>query len=144
MSGTGLSAADLAGVVSMLVFESRQDAVTQFRPAAGPVQRAVAATASTWASVVAREKELGLPTSREPDLGFAAAVSAWADGATLTQTLDIAAGSGSELSAGDFVRWTRQVIDLLDQLATVVPDGIGAVAGDAVDLLRHGVVTLGT
>ena len=139
----GLSAADLAGVVSVLVFESRQDMVTVPRPPAGPAERAIAATTATWASVVAREREIGLPPSRQPDLGFAAAVSAWADGASLAQTLDIAAGAGSELSAGDFVRWTRQVVDLLDQLATVVGDGIGTTAGEAVELLRRGVVILG-
>ena len=58
-------------------------------------------------------------------------------------TRALAAGAGSELSAGDFVRWTRQVVDLLDQLATVVGDGIGATAGEAVELLRRGVVILG-
>ena len=55
-------------------------------------------------------------------------------------------GNGAELSAGDFVRWCRQVVDLLDQVADVAgrADGVGRAAADAVTAIRRGVVAVGT
>jgi ATP-dependent RNA helicase HelY len=166
-----LGPADLAGAVSVLVFEARQDAVAPGRTGSRAAAIAIEESAKVWAAVVADERAFALPETREPDAGFAAAVAAWADGATLTQVLDIAAGSGIELSAGDFVRWCRQVIDLLDQLGSVLrgddgprtraqrgPEaggaeqltmgrdapGVGRTAAEAVNLLRRGVVALGS
>ena len=57
-----------------------------------------------------------------------------------------AESAGSEFSAGDFVRWCRQVIDLLDQIRDVVgsEDPVGATAAKAVKAIRRGVVALGT
>ena len=61
--------------------------------------------------------------TREPDAGFAWPVHRWARGQTLSAVLTAAAQNGQELAAGDFVRWCRQVIDLLDQFAAVAgPD----------------------
>jgi ATP-dependent RNA helicase HelY len=46
------------------------------------------------------------------------------------------------LPAGDFVRWTKQVVDLLGQVADASRDSpeVGANARRAADLLRRGVV----
>jgi ATP-dependent RNA helicase HelY len=57
-----------------------------------------------------------------------------------------AESAGAEFSAGDFVRWCRQVIDLLDQLRDVLGRGdpVGAAAQAAVKAMRRGVVALGT
>ncbi len=140
---SGLGPADLAATVSVLVFEARQDLTTAPRLPSTAAATAIAETVRTWARIAGLEREAQLPVTREPDPGFAAAVAAWADGATLTQALTIASASGSELSAGDFVRWCRQVIDLLDQLQGVAAGTVGQVAGDAVVALRRGVVALG-
>lgn len=48
---------------------------------------------------------------------MAAGVQAWAEGASLAQVLE-----DSEMTAGDFVRWSRQLLDVLGQLATLQPD----------------------
>ncbi len=64
------------------------------------------------------EAELGLPRSREPQLGFVWATYRWARQERLDRVLAAASERGAELSAGDFVRWCKQVLDLLDQLAT--------------------------
>jgi ATP-dependent RNA helicase HelY len=45
-----------------------------------------------------------------------AQIHGWASGHDLEQIL------GDDMSAGDFVRNVRQVIDLLNQVAEVVPD----------------------
>jgi ATP-dependent RNA helicase HelY len=53
--------------------------------------------------------------------------------------------NGQELGAGDFVRWCRQVVDLLDQIRDVVDadDPVGVAAGRAVTAIRRGVVAMG-
>jgi ATP-dependent RNA helicase HelY len=82
--------------------------------------------------------------TREPDLGFAWPVHRWARGQSLAAVLTAAERNGQELSAGDFVRWCRQVIDLLDQLAGVAGSEhpVGRAAEQAVRALRRGVVGL--
>jgi ATP-dependent RNA helicase HelY len=48
------------------------------------------------------------------------------------------------LAAGDFVRWCRQVLDLLGQIATVADDAgddaMRRTAREAMDAVRRGVV----
>ena len=81
----------------------------------------------------------GLPLTREPDLGFVTAAHRWASGQTLARALQTTAGE--ERTAGDFVRWCRQVIDLLDQIAKAAgPDPLAEVAQEATRSLRRGVV----
>jgi ATP-dependent RNA helicase HelY len=70
-------------------------------------------------------------------------VAAWAKGETLTQVLTVANATGTDMSAGDFVRWCRQVIDLLDQIRTVAPPALAATAKQSLAGLRRGVVALG-
>ena len=41
---------------------------------------------------------------------------AWAEGADLAEVLQ-----DCELTAGDFVRWSKQLLDVLGQLACLVP-----------------------
>ena len=63
----------------------------------------------------------------------------------MSAVLTAAAQNGQELAAGDFVRWCRQVIDLLDQLAAVAgPDRpLGRNAKAAIGAVRRGVVAVG-
>jgi ATP-dependent RNA helicase HelY len=69
----------------------------------------------------------------------------WARGESLEKVLSAAEANGQELSAGDFVRWCRQVIDLLDQIRDVMRgDPIGAAAAKAVTAIRRGVVAMAT
>ncbi|WP_280313472.1 hypothetical protein, partial [Nocardia abscessus] len=50
---------------------------------------------------------------------------------------------GARRSAGDFVRWCRQVIDLLDQIHGTADDPeIAATAAKAVRAIRRGVVAV--
>ena len=144
-SGTwdGLGPADLAAVSSILVFEARREGVGVPRMPAGAAAEAMSATMRIWAEISADEESAGLPTTRSPDLGFAAAVASWAKGETLTQALTVANATGTDMSAGDFVRWCRQVIDLLDQVRTVAAPELAATARVALTGLRRGVVALG-
>ena len=58
---------------------------------------------------------------REPDLGFAWAAYRWASG----HQLDAVLQRRRDLAAGDFVRWIKQLIDLLGQVADAAPRGSG-------------------
>jgi ATP-dependent RNA helicase HelY len=51
-----------------------------------------------------------------------------------------ASGVDGEMPAGDFVRWCRQVIDLLEQIAVPADDTLRRTCRQAVDALRRGVV----
>jgi len=140
----GLEPSDLAAVVSALVFESRREGQVTPRAPSGPAAEALSATIRVWAEISGRERAIGLPPTRDPDAGFAAAVAAWCRGTALADALAVAVAGGTDLSAGDFVRWCRQVIDLLDQVGTVAPDSIAAAARSAVGALRRGVVSMGS
>jgi ATP-dependent RNA helicase HelY len=137
----GLSPADLAAALSVLVFESRRaDDATSPRLPKGPVREVIREMVRTWAELDSIEKENRLEFLREPDLGFAWAAQAWASGATLDEVLTV-----TDLAAGDFVRWMKQLLDLAGQVADAAsasPDGaeLRATARATVDALRRGVV----
>jgi ATP-dependent RNA helicase HelY len=142
----GLEPAELAAVVSALVYEARRDGPAEARVPVGPIGDALRETARLWASIEEDERRHRLDRTREPDAGFAWPVYRWARGEPLERVLAAAEANGQELLAGDFVRWCRQVIDLLDQIRDVVRDDdpVGAVAGKAAAAIRRGVVAMGT
>jgi ATP-dependent RNA helicase HelY len=143
---SGLAPAELAAVVSTLVFEARRDTAGEARLPAGRVPQAWQETIRIWAELADDEGRHKLDRTREPDAGFAWPVYRWARGESLEKVLTAAEVNGQELSAGDFVRWSRQVIDLLSQIRDVLgkSDPVGSVAADAVRALRRGVVAAGT
>ena len=81
--------------------------------------------------------------TREPDLGFVTAAYTWANSGSLAEALIAADVAGRELSPGDFVRWCRQLIDILDQVRTCADDPeLVRTAGRAVGAIRRGVVAI--
>ena len=142
----GLDPAELAAVVSSLVYESRRDTGLDVKVPTGKVADALGATERLWADLEADERRHRLERTREPDPGFAWPVLRWTRGEPLERVLSAAESAGHELPAGDFVWWCRQVVDLLDQIRDVVDpdDPVRAVAGKAVSSIRRGVVTMGT
>jgi len=139
----GLDAAELAAVVSGLIFEARRESAAEPRLPTRNIAMAAAATQRIWTEITDDEEQRGLDRTRDTDLGFAAAVAAWADGKSLTESLAVAVVGGTELSAGDFVRWCRQVVDLLDQIRGVATGDLAETAAAAVKAVRRGVVALG-
>ncbi len=133
-----LSPAELAACVSALVFESRQpDDATPPKTPAGKVQDALAAMVRLWGELDAVEKDNRVSFQREPDLGFAWPAYRWARGHQLDAVL-----SETDMTAGDFVRSVKQLLDLLGQIADAAPPGsrLRATAGQAMDAMRRGVV----
>jgi len=142
-----LDPAELAAVISTLVYEARRDEPAVDRMPSPAVRDALADTLRVWGDVTEDEAELGLPASREPEPGFIWPVYRWARHDSLGRALG---GSGdaisAELSAGDFVRWCKQVLDLLDQIATAPSEADSPVperARSASRALRRGVVAQG-
>ena len=66
----------------------------------------------------------------------------WAKGDSLDRVLSSMSDDGTGLPAGDFVRWMRQLLDLLEQLARAdaIDPGIRATAAAACTALRRGVI----
>ena len=132
----GMKPADLAACVSALVFESRQpdDAATPRLPG-GRSREVLAEMVRIWGEVEQREKNHRVDSPREPDLGFSWAAYRWASGHPLEAVL-----RDAEMQAGDFVRWTKQLIDLLGQVAKAADGDLRATADAAIHALRRGVV----
>jgi ATP-dependent RNA helicase HelY len=144
----GLEPAELAAVLSAVVYESRGDspgAGMGVDVPTGKLRRALNQTRRLWTELRSDEQRHRISGSREPDDGFVPAVYRWATTGDLTSALAAsdAAGSGSPLSAGDFVRWCRQVLDLLDQVRNAAPSpALRSVAKRAISDIRRGVVAV--
>ncbi|QQC88413.1 DEAD/DEAH box helicase [Streptomyces alfalfae] len=140
----GLGPAELAACVSALVYEARvgDDAIAPKVPS-GAAKAALGEMVRIWGRLDALEEEFRISQTegvgqREPDLGFAWAVFMWANGKGLDEVLREA-----EMPAGDFVRWCKQVIDVLGQIAAAAPregSTVGKNARKAVDQVLRGVV----
>jgi ATP-dependent RNA helicase HelY len=82
------------------------------------------------------ERDHRLDFLRRPDAGLAWAAYRWAEGDDLSAVLD-----EGDLTAGDFVRWMKQLIDLSGQVADAAGGGaLRETARDVVRRVRRGVV----
>ncbi|SNS20106.1 DEAD/DEAH box helicase [Rhodococcoides kyotonense] len=139
----GLAPAELAAVVSSVVYESRQEGDPIPHGPTAPIRAALGETVRVWAELRSDEIRHKLPPTREPDMGFVKAVYRWASDNSLVEALLAAGDHGKALSGGDFVRWCRQVIDLLDQVRLASPDpALSKTAARAIVALRRGVVAV--
>ncbi|GGO91863.1 helicase [Nocardioides phosphati] len=136
-----LDASELAAALSVLVFEGRRaDDSAAPRLPGGVVKDVIGEMVRLWSGLDALEKENRLDFLREPDLGFAWAAYRWAEGDELDDVL-----RETGLAAGDFVRWTKQLLDLTDQVAAATGDGgMRTVAREASARMRRGVVAFST
>jgi ATP-dependent RNA helicase HelY len=130
-----LDAPSLAAVISALVFEPRREEAGERNLPRGPFRAAMEATGELWAQLSGLEAEHRLPDSNPPSTGLALATQLWARGGQLDAVLREA-----DLAAGDFVRWMKQAIDLLDQISIVADGPLGRTARSAIDGIRRGIV----
>ncbi|MBK6874273.1 MAG: DEAD/DEAH box helicase [Kineosporiaceae bacterium] len=140
---SGLDGPGLAACVSAVVFESRGEGRdADPRLPAGAVRTALHETVRIWSELTDQEELHRLDTTREVDLNLAWAVHRWASGRGLADVLG--SQQAGELSAGDFVRWCRQIIDLLGQIQSTAresgDDALRRSASAAIDGVRRGVV----
>ena len=137
----GLAVPAFAAVASCFTYERRGlDSGGVLPPIHWParvVADRVRAIERVWHDLVAAEEDARLPTTRPPDPGFTPYIYAWASGEPLAAVLE----DEDELTGGDFVRNTKQCIDLLHQIADVAPNpATAAVARAAADACSRGVV----
>ncbi|OSC39556.1 DEAD/DEAH box helicase [Mycobacterium decipiens] len=146
----GLKPAELAAVVSAVVYETRggDGPGAPFGadvPTPG-LRQALTQTSRLSATLRADEQTHRINPSREPDDGFVRVIYRWARTGDLAAALAAADATGSSQStllAGDFVRWCRQVLDLLDQVRNAAPDPeLRATAKRAINDIRRGVVAV--
>ena len=114
----GLSAGELAGALSACVYEPRLSAQSIGLPVSPGSRLGQCLRAQLGVSHRIHDLEslarIEVSSGAEPAL--AGAVQAWCDGAQLADILD-----ATELTAGDFVRWCKQLLDVVGQIASLSP-----------------------
>ncbi|SED09618.1 ATP-dependent RNA helicase HelY [Nocardioides exalbidus] len=132
-----LPPSELASVLSALVFEARRaDDASSPKMPGGRVRPVLAELVKVWGRLDALEREHKLDFLREPDMGFAWAAWRWAEGDDLDDVLMV-----TGLSAGDFVRWMKQLLDLCGQVADAAGDSpLRDTARTAAKQLKRGVI----
>ena len=131
-----LDAPSLAAMAAALVYEPRRDD-ENFEPRAvkGNFQQSFTNTQLLWDDLENLAKKHKLPRSSKLEMDLSYPIHRWATGAKLDLVLESA-----DLLPGDFIRWCKQIIDLLEQLAKASEGPISAKARDAVDLVKRGIV----
>lgn len=135
---SGLEPEEFAALASALVYEPRGDvsiASADFRLPTKNLNRAWEGVWGEYQKIHATELRAGTERTPTPAPNLAETTYRWAQGATLAAIL----GGESELTGGDFVRWTRQAIDLLEQL-TRLSGETERQARAAIKKIRRGVV----
>jgi ATP-dependent RNA helicase HelY len=131
-----LDAPSLASIVSTLVHEPRRDEDLSPLMPNDDVRQTYDAMLGRWSELEDSERRHLLPPTGAPDAGMAWMMHRWASGQRLELVL-----RDSEISAGDFVRRCKQVVDLLGQIGDAAQDRTLAVtARRAIDVVRRGVV----
>ena len=131
-----LDAPSLAAMAAALVYEPRRDD-ENFEPRAvkGNFQQSFTNTQLLWDDLENLAKKHKLPRSSKLEMDLSYPIHRWATGAKLDLVLESA-----DLLPGDFIRWCKQIIDLLEQLAKASEGPISTKARDAVDLVKRGIV----
>ncbi len=130
-----LDASSLAAMAAALVYEARRDEEWEPRLPKGTFAEVMQSTNDIWYDLeeLARSHKLG--QTAPLDLSLTLPIFRWANGAKLDSVLDSA-----DLLAGDFIRWTKQIIDILDQIAQVANPELSATAKAATDKVKRGIV----
>jgi ATP-dependent RNA helicase HelY len=137
-----LDAVEVAAFASVLVYQAkREDRGLRPRMPSVSLETAVDIVVREWSALEDVEEQNKLPLTGEPELGLIWPMYKWARGRHLQEVLN-----GTDLAAGDFVRWTKQVIDLLDQLAKIpgLDPRLARLCAEAIKLIRRGVVAYST
>ncbi len=131
-----LDPAELAAVVSLLVFEPRGDAELAPRVPTDGVREAHDTMLRLWSELQDLEREHLLPQTGAPEAGMAWQIHRWTSGRSLEEVL-----RDSDMAAGDFVRRCKQVVDLLGQIAEAAAEpALRQTARRAMDAVMRGVV----
>ncbi len=128
-----LEARELAAVASLFVYEPRTDKPADPTWPSAIVEERYRLAVDLWEELAVTERKMKLPPTRRPEGGFAAAAFAWASSRDLDDLPTV------EFAPGDFVRVSRQLVDLLRQLRDGFPE-LAEESREALRLVDRGVV----
>jgi len=131
-----LSPSEMAGLVSTIVYESRDRLVRRADLPTERVRERYRALNGMFTEIRRVESSHQVELCRELDPGFLGIIFSWAEGKPLDDVLQQAA-----LPAGDFVRNCKQVLDLLRQIEGVAQPNVAAVARAAHQAVNRSVVS---
>lgn len=132
-----LDPAAIACAASVLVFESRKDDVEPPVLPEGTLGESIDQLFDLWGEIKDVENQHRLNYLREADAGFIWPIWKWAKGQSLAKVV-----RNSDLEPGDFVRWSKQVIDILGQLSVATEDSkLARACQEARSLVDRGVVS---
>ncbi len=131
-----LDPASLAAIGISLVYEGRRDE-GDFEPKLpkGNFLKALEETERIQEELYELQTKYRLPKETQLELGITWAFYRWASGARLEDVLKL-----SGLLPGDFIRWAKQLIDLLDQIAKTADADLKDKALQAMDQVKRGIV----
>ena len=131
-----LDPAAMAAMAAALVYEERRDE-GDFEPKMpkGNFRQSLEQTEQIQLELHDLQAEHRLPKESELSLGLIWGMYRWATGARLNDVLKL-----SGLLAGDFIRWSKQIVDLLDQLAKSADPKVAQSSYEAIDLVKRGIV----
>lgn len=134
-----LNPVELTAMCSALVYEPRRDdEYSNPRIPGGAFRDAFDETMNIWSTIDAIEEVSRLSRSEPPHAGMCQAMIKWARGASLEDVLGIV-----NFGPGDFIRITKQTIDLLDQLHRLRDIGFNELSQKAAEsrrLIARGIV----
>ena len=131
-----IDAPTLAAVVAALVYEARRDDEDIApRTPRGDFVEVMDSTLQVWEEIEYLAKRYKLPQTTPPDVSFSLPIHRWASGARLDAVL-----ADGAMLPGDFIRWTKQIVDLLDQIAQVGEGRVEQIAREAIDKVKRGIV----
>jgi ATP-dependent RNA helicase HelY len=131
----GIDPAGLAALASALVYEARRDEELEYRVPKGNFANYAERSVDLWWELESLAKKHKLPGTSQLDFSISYAFHRWASGARLDQVLELA-----DLLPGDFIRWAKQVIDTLDQIAQSSDGEISSTAKNSIDQVKRGIV----
>ncbi len=111
-----LPPAELAALASAFVYSERRKDVGRVRIPTRTLEKRMKALVRLHREIRADERRAMLPETNEPDAGFMEIAHGWTAGGELSMVLD-----DTDITAGDFVRTARQLVDLLRQIAKLAP-----------------------
>ena len=131
-----LDPAGLAAMAAALVYEGRRDDEHfEIKLPRGNFEEVFEATEHILEDLDFLARQHKLPQSNPLQPALSLAIHRWATGAKLDAVL-----AQADLLPGDFIRWTKQIIDMLDQISQVASPQLAQTAKQAVDKVKRGIV----
>jgi ATP-dependent RNA helicase HelY len=131
----GLTPAGMAALVSTMVYESRERTPRAADFPTADLRERYRSLQDTWRRIRRTEEENNVELCRELEPGFVGAAFHWAEGKPLEDVLVTL-----DMAPGDFVRTSKMLIDLLNQMEGVAAEDVAALAREARQAVNRGVV----